>query len=199
MNDFCILPYIRNTSSCTRVPSLQFQRTIPSVFFDNVLFTGKKNAVSYSEVLGGRSSTLLGPSLPLGLFLHLPLRSASRRSNSTGIFREGKQVCIPHREKLLSAHRSGSEQLQHWEGRCLPPQRLPPEKGHSHNAPRLRHLHTSPHRHLSPGCQSSVWVCNQLAECKLPRATLNVLSSAGKITLDCCKQLTFLNVLCFFN
>lgn len=100
MNDFCILPYIRNTSSCTRVPSLQFQRTIPSVFFNNVLFTGKKNAVSYSEVLGGRSSTLLGPSLPLGLFLHLPLRSASRRSNSTGIFLEGKQVCIPHREKL---------------------------------------------------------------------------------------------------
>lgn len=42
MNDFCILPYIRNTSSCTRVPSLQFQRTIPSVFFNNVLSTGNK-------------------------------------------------------------------------------------------------------------------------------------------------------------
>lgn len=94
--------------------------------------------------LGAGTAHCCSPRLPLGLFQHLPLRSTSRRSHGTGIFCEGKQACIPHTEKLPSAHRSGSEQLQHWEGRCPPPQRLPPEEGHSH-----RHLRTSPHRHLA--------------------------------------------------
>lgn len=60
MNDFYILPYARNNSSRTRVPSIQFQKTTPAVLCNTVLvFFKEKSAVSYSlRTPGSRSSSM---------------------------------------------------------------------------------------------------------------------------------------------
>lgn len=93
MNDFYILPYARNNSSRTRVPSIQFQKTTPAVLCNTVLvFFKEKSAVSYSLRTPGSRSSSMPPLSHSCLFKVLP---------GGVLFCEGDQACIPHPESYL--------------------------------------------------------------------------------------------------
>lgn len=92
INDFHILPYARNNSSCTRVPSIQFQRTNPSVLCNTVcFFKGKIRCELQFE------DTWQQEQQHASILLQLPLQSTPRRSTSC----EGDQACTPHTESYL--------------------------------------------------------------------------------------------------